>query len=224
MAENMNAKSQRDAFLNGEGDQSFLRNKIENNDFDNFSESYFDPLIPYLLELPLDEGPNVNVLEIGCGQALRLKKLCLTKGWTVHGVDPSEKAVEYAKLNGIKSKVATADNLPYENNKFDLLIYGFCLYVCDRDDLFKIASEANRVLKDESWLAIFDFWMPYHDERNYHHLKGIKSYKMNLQKMFTWHPAYVMVNHSLKHHNTYKFTDDKKEWVASTLIRKKIIK
>ena len=31
MAGKMNAKSQRDAFLNGEGDQSFLRNKTEDN-------------------------------------------------------------------------------------------------------------------------------------------------------------------------------------------------
>tara|TARA_B100000287_G_scaffold418444_1_gene455395 strand:- start:2765 stop:3436 length:672 start_codon:yes stop_codon:yes gene_type:complete len=223
MAGKMNAKSQRDAFLNGEGDQSFLRNKTQDN-IDKGSESYFDPLIPYLLDLPLKDGPDVNVLEIGCGQALRLKKLSLTKGWTVHGVDPSLKAVEYSKFEGINSKVSTADNLPYEDNKFDLLIYGFCLYVCDRDDLFKIASEANRVLKDESWLAIFDFWMPYPEERNYHHLKGIKSYKMDLPNMFNWHPAYVMINHTLRHHKTSKFTDDKNEWVASTLLRKKMIK
>ena len=39
----------------------------------------------------------------------------------------------------------------------DLLIYGFCLYLCDRDYPFMIVAEAHRVLKPQAWLAILDF-------------------------------------------------------------------
>ena len=87
----------------------------------------------------------------------------------------------------------------------------------------KIAAEADRVLKKESWLAIFDFWLPYTSENNYHHLKGIKSYKMDTTKMFSWHPAYTIFDHSIRHHKSNQHTDNSEEWVASTLIRKKCI-
>ena len=221
----MKSKMQRDAFLNGEGDQYFIRNKNKNKNgnFVDSVENYSDPLIPFILDLPLKRDPKVNVLEVGCGEALRLKKLKKNTGWTVHGVDPSEKAVKFANESGLNCKVSTADKLPYENNKFDLLIFGFCLYLCDREDLFKIAAEADRVLKNQSWLAIFDFWLPSHNENNYRHLKGIKSYKMDLPKMFNWHPSYIVFDHSLRHLNNDKHTDNSKEWVASTLIRKKSI-
>ena len=216
----MKSKMQRDAFLDGEGDQYFYRNKIEKNNIDNLDENYSDHLTDICSNLPLDNSPKINVLEIGCGQALRLKELNKIKGWTVHGVDPSKKAVQYAQENGVNSKVSTADKLPYEDNKFDLVIFGFCLYVCDREDLFKIAYEADRVLKKESWLIIFDFWAPSHDKNNYHHLKGIKSYKMDLPKMFSWHPSYIVFDHAVRLHGEKKYTDNPKEWVASTLIRK----
>jgi len=223
MKPEMNSKNQKEAFLAGEGDQYFKRNKVKEDYLNNLSEEYSDPLIPFISKLPLESGSKINVLEVGCGRALRLKQLHANKGWSVHGVDPSEQAVKYAQKNGINSKIATADKLPYEENKFDILIFGFCLYVCDREDLFKIAAEANRVLKEESWLAIFDFWSPFHKENEYKHLEGLKSYKMDLTKMFKWHPSYNIFDHSVKHHTKNENTDNSKEWVAVTILRKKSI-
>ena len=49
------------------------------------------------------------------------------------------------KLNSIK--IGTAEKLPFEENYFDILIFGFCLYLTDSEDLFKISSEAYRVTK-----------------------------------------------------------------------------
>ena len=51
-----------------------------------------------------------------------------------------------------------ADQLYFESQTFDFVVFGFCLYLCDRDDLFEIAKEAHRVLKPTGWLVIHDFF------------------------------------------------------------------
>jgi ubiquinone/menaquinone biosynthesis C-methylase UbiE len=67
------------------------------------------------------------------------------KNVKLFGIDPSQNVIEEANKNGITAKVGTADLLDFNDDKFDIVIFGFYLYLCDRKDLFKIASEANRV-------------------------------------------------------------------------------
>jgi len=88
---------------------------------------------------------------------------------------------------------ATADNIPFENNRFDLVIFGFCLYLCDRKDLFKIAYEVDRVLADGGELAILDFSPAFPYRNPYSHQPGIFSYKMAYADLFTWNPAYFPI-------------------------------
>jgi ubiquinone/menaquinone biosynthesis C-methylase UbiE len=141
-------------------------------------------------------------------------------GWQVAGVDPSSAAVEAVASMGLTAHVATADILPIPDASIDVLIYGFCLYLCDRSDLFKIAAEAHRVTRPESWLVILDFWSPHQKVNPYHHRSGVFSYKDNLSAMFSWHPSYVITDHRLRHHATRAYTDDPQEWVASTILRR----
>ena len=91
----------------------------------------------------------MNVLEIGCGQGLRLQELKNKKNWITNGLDPSFEAFKNGKRKGINVYQGTADKLPFNDRSMDILIYGFCLYVCDYEDLFQIAAEADRVLKNE---------------------------------------------------------------------------
>ena len=212
----MNNSLQRDAFLSGEGDAWFFRNRRTQS----FSVPSDDRLLPTLLELPLDDGPSTRVGEVGCGQGLRLQALAERKGWQVCGIDPSREAISAAAQLGVNSQVGTADQLPWADQSLDLLIFGFCLYLCDRDDLFKICAEAHRVLKPQAWLSILDFWSPYPHSNTYHHKQGIKSYKTDSSLMFAWHPDYVVVDHKIRHHSTHGYTDDANEWVAATVMRK----
>ena len=53
------------------------------------------------------------------------------------------------KFPDVKLKIGTAEKLKFEDDKFDLIIFGFCLYLCDREDLIKIVDETNRVLKKQ---------------------------------------------------------------------------
>ena len=212
---------QRQVFLNGEGDAWFERN-FQDSPAQISHWSEHDPLLKLLLNLPLPKGPEVSVLEVGCGQGLRLACLNQIMGWSVSGLDPSQQAIKEVSSQGINGSVGTADSLPASDSSVDLLIYGFCLYLCDRDDLFEIISEANRVLKDQAWLAIIDFWTPSQQVNAYHHRPGINSYKDDLPAIFTWHPSYVVTDHCVRHHVTGSYTDDLQEMVGATILRKSI--
>ena len=194
----MTTPSQRQLFLEGEGDAWFQRNRLVNAD--QAAQWIDQDLLVELLEnLPLPPGPEISVLEVGCGQGLRLARLRQAKGWSVTGLDPSEKSIDEVNAAGCKGVVGTAEALPVDARSVDLLIYGFCLYLCDRDDLFRIASEAHRVLKPQAWLAILDFWSPQQIVNTYHHHSGVYSYKDDFPAMFAWHPSYVITDHRLRH-------------------------
>jgi SAM-dependent methyltransferase len=210
---------QRQIFLDVEGDRWYQRNYQSSAEAKEYWHAQ-DPLGALLSQLPLPNGGDVSVLEVGCGQGLRLLRLQEEFGWRVAGVDPSSDAVAEVVSAGLKAHIATADSLHVADASVDLLIYGFCLYLCDRSDLFKIVAEAHRVLKPESWLAILDFWSPHQTVNAYHHCPGIFSFKDNLPAMFSWHPSYVVTDHQLRHHTTGAYTDDPQEWIAATILRR----
>ena len=110
--------------------------------------------------------------------------------------------------------------MPLADASVDVLIFGFCLYLCDRNDLFRIAAEAHRVLKPSSWLAILDFWSPVLTINQYHHKDGISSFKADLPAMFQWHPSYVITDHHMRDHGSSVYTDDANECVTATILRR----
>ena len=88
----MTIPSQRQVFLEGEGDAWFQRNC--QSDADQIADwALRDPLVGFLENLPLPRGPETSVFEVGCGQGLRMAQLSSSKGWSVAGLDPSEKAI-----------------------------------------------------------------------------------------------------------------------------------
>ncbi len=101
-------------------------------------------------------------------------------------------------------------------------MFGFCLYLCDREDLFRIACEADRVLKNPGWLLIQDFYSPAPVKREYHHRSGLFTHKMDYRTLFTWNPSYVNLVHKVRHHSEGSYTDDPKEWVATSVLRKNL--
>ena len=94
--------TQAQVFHDGEADQWFLRNPIRSStDVQEWLNS--DLLLPMLLELPLPNGNQVKVLEVGCGHGLRLKALEEHRGWNVNGIDPSELAVQAVRTNNMNA-------------------------------------------------------------------------------------------------------------------------
>lgn len=211
---------QKDIFLAGEGNAWFNRNAAALAKHE-LPES--DPLLMELVSLKSDleeVGGPVNLLEVGCGPGLRLAWLQQKMGWACHGIEPSDESVKKATSAGVHAQVGTADELPFTDKSFDVVIFGFCLYLCDRDDLFKIAAEADRILKNPGWLLLKDFYSPTPLAREYHHKAGVYSYKMDYKNLFTWNPDYSVYSHRVAHHSGNVYTDDPQEWVATSVLRK----
>ena len=108
----------------------------------------------------------------------------------------------------------------FGNASFDTIIFGFCLYLCDRKDLFKIAYEADRCLQNEGTIILLDFKPPFPYKNKYSHLEGIYSYKMDYSKMFNWNPAYNEVVNVIFSHSGFKLRDIPDEKVGITMLRK----
>lgn len=180
----VNAMSQKEIFLNSEGDAWFGRNPIDHED--------------YVIEKVIKLNPK-SVLEIGCGAAARLNKL-KQLGIDCYGIEPSLKAVKYAKeAFNLDIYHGTADILyPIE---VDVVIFGFCLYLVDRKDLFTIASNTDKILNNGGYVVINDFKPPYPYTNEYKHYEGIKSYKMDYSKMFTWNPDYTLISSEIYSHD-----------------------
>lgn len=215
----MKQRPQKYAFLDGEGD-AWLRRNRHVGETESDENHYIDDITERIESLPLQDGQNITLCEVGCGQGERLKYLKKRRGWNTVGLDPSVDAISEISSAGLDGHVGTADSLPFRDRSVDILVYGFCLYLCDREDLFRIAAEADRVLKQESWLVIIDFWSRSQQAVPYHHLTGVYSYKDNLPGMFCWHPYYTITDHYMREHSAGGYTDNKDEWVSSTIIRR----
>lgn len=210
---------QKDVFLESEGNAWFERNakllasrKLPDS----------DPALMEILKLDIAAKKGSKILEIGCGDGTRLAWLKEHRGFDCYGVEPSAQAVQAAAGRGITACQGTAEELPFADKSFDIVVFGFCLYLCDRDDLFRVAYEADRVLKNPGWLLILDFYSAAPLKREYHHRSGLFSHKMDYRTLFTWNPGYTNYSHQVRHHSDSGFTDDQAEWMATSLLRKNL--
>ena len=203
MAENSSFKipgfTQTSAFLSGEGDNWFKRSqgKITSPSVSNevltrtIGNSFFDIK---------------NILEIGCSNGSHLYELSKTFDANCYGVDPSSLAissgsVEYPSLH---LSVGTGQDLNFSDESFDMVHFGFCLYLIDRTKVFQAVAEADRVLRSGGFLAITDFDPNFRHKRPYHHLQGLNSFKNSYSDFFTSGGHYYLVakesfSHTSKH-------------------------
>jgi SAM-dependent methyltransferase len=163
-------------FIESEGDAWFARNR------DRLGER--DPVSEMIQDLGLKPK---SVLEIGCANGWRLKKLTAAYRCDARGIDPSMAAVEAREVPTVQH--GTADALPYLSRQFDLVIYGFCLYVCDPQHWLRIAAEGDRVLAPGGTIIIHDFGDgPF--AHKYKHHADVLTYHLNFAELWLVHPWY----------------------------------
>ena len=100
------------------------------------------------------------------------------------------------------------------------MIFGYCLYLCDPADHFRIAAEADRVLDDGGWMLVYDFVTPQPWRNPYAHRAGMYSYKMDYARMFTWHPSYQ--RHALRRAERGRQPASPDDRIAVTVLRKSL--
>ncbi|NDF03435.1 MAG: class I SAM-dependent methyltransferase, partial [Actinobacteria bacterium] len=129
------------------------------------------------------------------GNGTKLNDLCSFFQASGSGIDPSTEATDNGKklFKELKLSVAIASDLPYEDDCFDLVYFGFCLYLLDRNDVLKAVAECDRVLKTGGFLAILDFDPKQRSKNPYHHKPGMFSYKNSYSDFFTAGGHYYLV-------------------------------
>ena len=212
---------QKEAFLKNEANSWFFRNKDYIDNYDSKTDHVISLIKKYNLK------PN-SVLEIGCSGGYRLNSLKESfPNSKFFGLDPSSEAKKYCNTNFplINFKNGTADDLSHLGSEtIDLLIVGFVFYVIDRNILFKVISEIDRVLKNNGELIILDFFSEIPTKNKYSHISEIEafSYKQNYDEIFTSSKLYCKIDKSTsslidkKLNSTNKYFDN----VSVSLLKK----
>lgn len=139
-------------------------------------------------------GKDSAVLEIGCSNGWRLKEIKKRYGCAeLTGIDPSAEAIRQAKANGVSAYRGLAHSLPFPSNCYDVVIMGFMLYLVDRQNLFQVTTEADRVLVDGGLMVVYDFNPTLPCKNKYKHKEELWSYKQDYDQMFLCNPAYSKV-------------------------------
>ncbi|NGX28414.1 MAG: 23S rRNA (guanine(745)-N(1))-methyltransferase [Candidatus Anoxychlamydiales bacterium] len=100
--------------------------------------------------------PGQKVLDIGCGKGFLLYDLTqVVPGLEIFGIDISKYAIENSKEE-IKNnlQVADANNLPFEDSSFDLIISITTLHNLHCFNLEKALKEVMRVGKDKQYIVV----------------------------------------------------------------------
>ncbi|KKK55318.1 hypothetical protein LCGC14_3075760 [marine sediment metagenome] len=127
---------------------------------------YFHPLVMQKIRQYIGlEGKASNALDVGCGSGLStlaLKELAEQ----VAGIDNSQEMIAVAETvqdDSIAYYHSPAENLPFDNELFDLITVCGALNWIDRTRFF---PEAIRVLKEQGWLIVYDNSITEHMREN----------------------------------------------------------
>ena len=209
--------NQDQVFLETEGDAWFERNKASVN-----SKSSLHAIKTIKRVLQHYKNNINNVLEIGCANGVKLFDLCSFFKAAGSGIDPSAAAVKNGKelYKDLMLSVSTASKLTFKDNSFDLVYFGFCLYLVDRNLLFKAVTEADRVLKEGGFLAILDFDPKQRHKRDYHHKSGLFSYKTSYSDFFVATGHYYLIAKESFSCDANYFNIDSDERMSITILYK----
>jgi ubiquinone/menaquinone biosynthesis C-methylase UbiE len=180
---------QREAFADGEGAAWLSRNQAD--------LGKHDPVMEWMERWQL--APT-SILEIGCSNGWRVMNLIDRYHCKVKGIDPVvPKLSEESGFNNLRHGHAAA-LYHYGIAEFDLVIYAFCLYLCDPQDYTAIVKEGDRVLADGGHIIIHDFFTMEHEawRTPYKHREGIFSHHFPFERLWTANPLYKEIDRTAK--------------------------
>ena len=112
--------------------------------------------------LDLDKNKNNSILDLGCGTGDIISNIIKSKKilkFQAYLVDPNIKMIEEGKKklkqNNLIWLSSYGENLPFKNNKFDLVTMAFSLR--NVENIKKTLNEVNRVLKKNGQFICLEF-------------------------------------------------------------------
>jgi trans-aconitate methyltransferase len=167
----MPKENQDEIFYKSEGDKYFERNGPRINKGILKAIKFLKP------------KSNANIFEIGCMCGSTLKKINTIFKSNVFGLDTSQKAINFAtKKNNLKNMFHNTFMSFKTKKKFDIIITGGFLYVTPDHLLKKTIKRISQLMKNNSYLVVWDYDAPHSYNNNYKYDKNIKSYKRDLLK------------------------------------------
>ena len=214
----MNKKSkQSDIFLESEADEWHRRNKEALKTSDSFFE--VETLKRVLVQFRSEVK---TILEVGCGNAIKLQRLTEFFQAKGSGIDPSRNSIQEAsnRFKDLKLVTGIASQLPFQDLEFDLVVIGFCMYLIDREDIFRTKAEIDRVLRQGGYLAIVDFDPAIRHKNEYRHKPGVFSYKNSYAEFFLGGGHYYLVSKDSFSHAGHHFSIDSDERLSISVLYK----
>lgn len=121
-----------------------LRSVIDSADNRGLKNKYINLLHHKILSDAIGNSlKGKRVLDLGCGIG-RFTKFLQSCGAEVTGVDSCEEMLSF--YTGYKKICASVNKLPFENESFDAVLSVWTLQYVDKNILFEVSKEINRVL------------------------------------------------------------------------------
>jgi SAM-dependent methyltransferase len=199
--------NQDEVFLESEGDRWLARNKAAILKPENLANDHVIGAITMMNLRPQ------SVLEIGASNGWRLNEIAQRFGCRVTAVEPSSAAIQdgQTRFPTVQFLRGTASELPLEaQSRFDLVIVNFVLHWVDRSTLLRSVAEIDRVLAEDGFLSIGDFYPSFPQRVRYHHLpeQDVWTYKQNYADVFLASNLYEMVASYSFDHATHALRSD----------------
>ena len=121
----------------------------------SYMSRFWQPVIPTFKDY-WNLTKSSSVLDVGCAKGFMLYDFQqIISGITVKGIDISEYAIENS-MNEIRDhvSVASAINLPFDDNSFDVVISVNTVHNLERDECAKALQEIERVSKGKSFITV----------------------------------------------------------------------
>ena len=122
--------------------------------------------------------------------------------------------------NKIYCKKGTADKIPFNKNYFDIVIFGFCLYVCDESDYKKLKKkplELKKFIYNYSRLLLTK-----KIKKEFKYNKKITVIKQDFTKIFI-DKKIKLISRKIVDYLSQKYTKKKNMWSSiDTLIKLKM--
>jgi len=139
-----------------------------------------------LFEKPLSFFSNKkisNMLDVGCGNGDFLNNFLKNKKIKKFGIEPSQQTINFCvkRYKNINFKKAFSHNLPFPDNKFDLVNIWSVLHWIDRDYYLQSLGELIRVTN--KFLMVMDFFPKVEHKVKYKHKSGFFTFKSDFDKI-----------------------------------------
>ena len=124
-----------------------------------------------------------NMLDVGCGNGDFLNNFQKKKRIKKFGIEPSQQTINLCKKRhkNINFKKAFSHNLPFPDNKFDLVNIWSVLHWIDRNHYLQSLGELVRVTN--KFLMVMDFFPKIEHKIKYKHKRGFFTFKTDFDKI-----------------------------------------